>query len=749
LCFEAVGHIARVYVNDRFVGEHFGGYTSFSFDIAPYVSFGSDNFIRVEVDSRETNNLPPFGNVIDYMTYGGIYREVYLLVKPSLYIEDVFVKTKDVMEDEKSLSLQITLSDAVNDVIVMCELQKVGEDTWRYLGHKSVTDVSVLVETKVTDVELWEIENPNLYNVRVSLWGQGEKETISTNLSTKSIRFSKQELRKQGYILQDIYETRIGFRSCEFRKDGFYLNDKKTKLLGLNRHQSYPYVGYAMPKRPQQLDADILKFELGLQAVRTSHYPQSQHFIDRCDEIGLLVFTEIPGWQYIGDEEWKEIACESVKEMVLQYRNHPSIVLWGVRINESMDDAAFYEKTNAMAHQLDDTRQTGGVRCIAKSDLLEDVYTFNDFSHIGINEGLQKKSAVTSKEEKSYLVSEYNGHMFPTKAFDDEAHRLSHAKRHANVVETFYQQEEIAGAFGWCMFDYNTHKDFGSGDRICYHGVMTMFRNPKLAASVYASQGRTNPVLILSSSMDIGEHPGGYIGPVYAFTNADFVALYKNNQFVKNFYPDVKAKMPHNPIVIDDFIGVLIEKEGYSKKNQERIKEVLTGVAKYGQNNLPIRTKLKMVLVMVQEKLKFEDGMRLFYEYVGNWGGESTSYRFDGMKDNQVVSSIIKEAVKEIQLAVSIDTTTLVEADSYDVATVRIKAVDQNKQQLMVYHGVITLEVTGDIALIGPKSVSMTGGSTGTYIKSLGRSGMGKLTITAEQMEPVDIHVQVCQADEG
>ena len=118
----------------------------------------------------------------------------------------------------------------------------------------------------------------------------------------------------------------FGFRDAQFRKDGFYLNGKKLKIRGLNRHQSYPYVGYAMPKSMQVMDADILKYELGLNAVRTSHYPQSHDFIDRCDELGLLVFTELPGWQYIGNDEWKEQAIKNTEDMVLQYRNHPSII---------------------------------------------------------------------------------------------------------------------------------------------------------------------------------------------------------------------------------------------------------------------------------------------------------------------------------------------------------------------------------------------------------------------------------------
>lgn len=133
----------------------------------------------------------------------------------------------------------------------------------------------------------------------------------------------------------------MGFRQAVFQKDGFYLNGHKLRIRGLNRHQSYPYVGYAMPASIQRMDAEVLKKELGLNAVRTSHYPQSQEFINRCDELGLMVFTEIPGWQHIGDEAWKAQAVENVKDMVIQYRNHPSIILWGVRINESQDDDEF------------------------------------------------------------------------------------------------------------------------------------------------------------------------------------------------------------------------------------------------------------------------------------------------------------------------------------------------------------------------------------------------------------------------
>lgn len=134
-----------------------------------------------------------------------------------------------------------------------------------------------------------------------------------------------------------------------------------------------------MPGRVQRRDAIILKKELKCNIVRTSHYPQSRHFLDCCDEIGLLVLEEIPGWQHIGDEAWKSLAVDNVRRMIRRDWNHPAIVLWGVRINESKDDHDFYTRTNTLAHSLDPTRQTGGIRYSQDSEFLEDVFTMNDF----------------------------------------------------------------------------------------------------------------------------------------------------------------------------------------------------------------------------------------------------------------------------------------------------------------------------------------------------------------------------------
>lgn len=138
----------------------------------------------------------------------------------------------------------------------------------------------------------------------------------------------------------------------------------------------------------------------------------------------------------------------------------------------------------------------GSIRCIAESEFLEDVYTMNDFvlgSHeLGGNRGrtpLRPRREVTGLgHDVPYLVTEYNGHMFPTKSTDNELRQNEHVLRHLEVMDAAYGDSAVAGCIGWCAFDYNTHADFGSGDGICYHGVMDMYREPKFAAYAYASQ---------------------------------------------------------------------------------------------------------------------------------------------------------------------------------------------------------------------------------------------------------------------
>ncbi|MDD7643018.1 MAG: glycoside hydrolase family 2 TIM barrel-domain containing protein [bacterium] len=728
LTFEGVAHDSEVFLNGEKVAEHHCGYTAFSVDLSEKLRYGGENLLTVRVDSRESLNVPPFGFVIDYMTYGGIYRDIYLEIFDQKHLKDVFVKPQAF---PISLASEVIVAGLDEPVRIRQLIRKKSEEAYVLLGEQTL-EASNKEEAEQTvrmlfsdrdalqNIELWDVDDPVLYEV-------------------------KTELCRAGEVLDEQVVT-TGFRKAEFKRDGFYLNGRKLRIRGLNRHQSYPYVGYAMPGSAQKTDAEILKRELGVNAVRTSHYPQSHDFIDRCDELGLLVFTEIPGWQHIGNEEWKDQAVQNVKDMVRQYRNHTSIILWGVRINESVDDDVFYKRTNAAAHELDDTRPTGGVRASKKSNLLEDVYTYNDFVHDGLLPGCEKKAKVTSDDSKPYLISEYNGHMFPTKAFDCEGRRTEHALRHANVLDAVAGQGDIAGSFAWCMFDYNTHKDFGSGDRICYHGVMDMFRNPKQAAAVYASQQEDQPVLEISSSMDIGEHPACNWEDLYIFTNADSVRMYKNDQLIREYRQEETSwkQISHGPILIDDFVGDVLEtKEHMPKKQADSVKKLLNTVARRGVNHIPKNlypTILKLLLVY---RMTLDQVTDLYTRYVGDWGGASTCYKFEAVKDGKVVKTVVKEPMEQVSLQVVADRTTLTEANCYDVACIRIRAVDEHGNVLPFYNEPVQLSVEGEGELIGPDLIALSGGMGGTYVKTNGKEGKIRLTVRSAQADAVCVDFTV------
>ena len=732
LTFEGAAHDSTVFCNGKKVGEHHCGYTAFTVDLTDNVLYGQDNLLCVRLDSRENLNVPPFGYVIDYMTYGGIYRDVRLEVKEKVSLSDIFVHTAIDFRSSPvtaQITSEITLTESDDNVTIrqyyMPKSTAAVQESWSLLCEQTVsTDVSCDKEfsltATITAPLLWDTEEANLYILKTQLY--------------------------QDNMLLDETETTFGIREAVFKKDGFYLNGRKLRIRGLNRHQSFPYVGYAMPKSMQRLDADLLKKELGLNAVRTSHYPQSHYFLERCDELGLLVFTEFPGWQHIGDDSWKAQAVANAEDMIRQYRNHPSIILWGIRINESPDDDAFYEKTNAVAHKLDPSRPTGGVRAMKKSHLLEDVYTYNDFLHDGEMPGCDPKKKVTSDMEKPYLISEYNGHMYPTKAFDNEERRSEHAIRHANVLDAVAGQPDIAGSFGWCMFDYNTHKDFGSGDRICYHGVMDMFRNPKLAANIYACEQEQTPVLEITSSMDIGEHPGCNRGNIYILSNADSVKMYKNDRFIKEYLPEMSPykHLKHGPILIDDFIGdSFAQNERFRPKHAKEITDAMNLVARGSLNHIPKRLYLTALKLLLIYHIDFAEVTRLYTKYIGDWGGTATIYRFDAIKDGKVVKSVTKEPVREIRLDAEADHTILTEQHSYDVALVRIRAVDDHGNVLPFYQEPVRLITEGDISIIGPDTIALQGGMGGTYVKSTGRSGRGALLLQSQTAGEIRIPFQI------
>lgn len=734
LQFDGAAHIATVFVNGTEAATHRSGYTAFRTEITDLVEYGSGNRVAVRLDTTENGTVPPFGFVIDYLTFGGLYREAWLDVRGASYIEDIFVTTPRTKSAEIELTIEgeydgLSLTVTGLDGEVLSEVLGSGRSTGSGGAENVPENEEVRPAPKANgkrhfrlhaeQAKLWAPGDPNLYYCTASLSKDGEV------IDTKTVRF--------------------GFRTVRFRQDGVYVNGQKTFLRGLNRHQCYPYLGYAAPASLQREDARILKEELACNAVRTSHYPQSRHFIDACDEMGLLVFTEIPGWQHIGGEKWQDQACENVKEMILQYRNHPSIVLWGVRINESRDNDALYRRTNAIARELDPSRPTSGVRFLKQSSLLEDVYAFNDFSHTGTNPGCRPKREVTPDMEKPLLISEHSGHMFPTKPFDSWEKRQEHALRHVRVQNAAAADGKHAGCFGWCMFDYQTHKDFGSGDRVCYHGVLDLFRNPKLAAAAYASQGEERPVIEVGCPMDIGDYPGGQTGDVYIFTNADEVDLYKNDHYVTTFRGSEWSALPHGPIKVTDTIGqLLVTEEGMSASQAKLIRKCLQSAAKHGgMSNLPPAEKLRMLRAMAQYGFTYEDGERLYGKYVGNWGGEATRWRFDAKKDGKVTASITKAPARRLHIEAKASSRELREDGTYDMALVRVRILDENGNTASYAQLPVRFSLEGAAELAGPSAAAAEGGMCGTYVRTRGQAGEAYLSVSAPGCESVRIRFTI------
>jgi beta-galactosidase len=660
LDFEGVMTAADVYLNGEWVGSHQGGYTQFSVNLTGKLRFGKPNTLAVKVDSRERADIPPFGGFIDYLTFGGIYRDVTLRIVDPVFIENVCVRPQNILQEDKRVAytLFVTNTRVTPQKVRLTATIKDGDTVIAETEEQltlpgETTGTYDFVMNDIKSVKLWDLDRPNLY-------------TFEAYIATDDQRSA------------DTFTTRFGFRTAEFTPTGFLLNNVPLKLRGLDRHQTFPYVGQAMPARAQRKDVEILKYELHLNIVRTSHYPQSKHFLDRCDEIGLLVLEEIPGWQHLGDEAWKKVACDNVREMITRDWNHPAIVLWGVRINESPDDHDFYTATNRIAHELDVTRQTGGIRNFPHSELLEDVYTMNDFSHSGGDLVLRDQQVVTGLDRLvPYLITEFNGHMYPTKRFDQEERLVEQALRHARVQSRAGIDQTISGAIGWCAFDYNTHYQFGSGDRICYHGVMDMFRMPKMAASFYKSQVAPEQEVVLEPATlwTRGERSIGGVLPLTVFTNCDEIECYFGDLSVGRFTPDTKT-----------YPGL----------------------------------QYPPVTVML--------------ESIGAWGCAWEDGRIIGYLNGN--AAIEKRFVKNplpTQLIAAADDTVL-QADGIDVTRIVFQVVDQAGNILPYLSDVLKLTLTGPGKIIGPQEMPLIGGCIAVWVKTQMTAGVITLSAASTRL---------------
>ena len=655
LVFEGAMANAKVSLNGTEIARHADGYTRFAARLTDGLVDGT-NTVTVKIDGSENPDIPPFGGVVDYLTFAGIYRDAFVCVTAPVSIANLKIETPDVLAAAKRVTVKPELANPQGLPVSGKITATLCDPSGTALASTSATLDSATATLELTDltgITLWDIDNPVLYELVLSLeTPHGTDRTV----------------------------TRFGFRSAELTPEGLMLNGRHVKILGLDRHQSFPYSGYALGKAAQERDADILKNELRVNLVRTSHYPQSPWFLDRCDEIGLLVLEEIPGWQHIGGEKWKAESVENVRRMVTRDWNHPSIITWGVRINESRDDHEFYTRTNAMAHALDSTRPTCGVRNFPESELLEDVYTMNDFidgdyKELGGNRPqvpLRSRREVTGLDRPvPYLITEFGGHTYPTKSYDQEQRQAEHVRRYLEVLNAGFGDPEISGTIGWCAFDYNTHKDFGSGDRICHHGVMDMFREPKFAAHVYTSQSDPEKGAVLEpvTFWARGERNVGGVLPLIVLTNCDEIEFQYGDYPPKRIGPDRETfpHLPHPPVLID-------------------------------------------------ERHVSEDEL-------GEWGMYWEAGRFTGYVDGKPVAEkrFAADPVAT-QLTLVADKETIGERED---VRLMVRVLDQAGNKLPFFFEPVAVALDGAATLFGPELVPLRGGAAGFWLRA---TGSGKIT---------------------
>jgi beta-galactosidase len=526
-------------INGHVLPEHLGGYLPFRYEIGHLLT-GGDNVLDVAVDSR-WKNVPPEGSrkgpsSIDYLEPGGITRTVNLLAVPRVFISDVFAKPVKVLDSDRRVEVTCSI-DAADAGGKPIQIQTELVDGSRVISRAQQTlklETAGTTEVGLTlsnlgNIALWDVDKPRLYDV----------------VTTLSV---------DGKPVHD-HRVRIGFREARFDVDGFFLNGRRLQLFGLNRHELYPYVGGAMPRRVLRRDAEILRREFNCNIVRCSHYPQSETFLDACDELGMMVWEEMPGWQYLGDEAWKELAVRDVKDMVCRDRNHPAIVIWGVRINESQNDPPLYKRTREAAHSLDDSRPTSGSMTPTSTgnwqqEWHQDVFAFDDYhsapdGSVGIKEPLPGVPYMIAE-----AVGQFNyakGRTFDAKYRRDVDAPLqqSQALRHAQAHDKAASFSRCAGVIAWCAFDYGSLVNSYRG--VKYPGVADVFRIPKLGAAFYQAQGspKVRPVIIPNFYWDFGpETPRGPGRNAAIFSNCDRLEVFINGKKSATAKPD-RAGFPH------------------------------------------------------------------------------------------------------------------------------------------------------------------------------------------------------------
>ncbi|WP_264524311.1 glycoside hydrolase family 2 protein [Flavobacterium sp. N502536] len=419
LYFEGSNVTTKVYVNGTEAGGHIGGYIGFTIEITPFIKEGN-NEILVRVDNSYDIEIIP-SQKSDFFIYGGITRDVWLLSKYKNHIEDLKITTPEVSAKKASLNIvaKTNHSDPSKELTLTVILKN---PKGKKVATKTIpvtANSSTIAFDNIKNPELWDIDTPNLYSVTAIL---AEKNQIRDSVNEKT-----------------------GFRWFEFKDHGpFYLNGKRLLLRGTHRHEEEAGVGAAMSNAQHRADMQSIK-KMGANFVRLAHYPQDPEVYKACDELGLLVWDELPWCRGgIGGKLWQTNTKNMLAEIINQNYNHPSIIIWslGNEMNWLPDfpdgdntdrTNVFLKELNDIAHKMDPTRKTA-IRKYYEGSQIVDVFSPSIWSgwYSGSYKSYQKAIDVYKKEYKHFIHAEYGGD--------------SHVGRHSENPVT---GENIIKAEGW------------------------------------------------------------------------------------------------------------------------------------------------------------------------------------------------------------------------------------------------------------------------------------------------------------
>jgi len=535
--FEAAMHVADVWINGEHRMTHMGGYLPFMIDISD-LDFGKENIIAVRLDNIDNADIPPGKPLskLDFSYFGGLYRNVWLHCMSDVHITNavnadkvagggVFVRYENVSEHSADIHIETHVTNmGINSETVELESSLIDEDG--NVAHKGQKPSHVIKAGEdftfseifhVKNPKLWHPDSPHLYSL---------KSTVST---------------EQGAV--DEIETTIGIRHIAFsRQNGFEINGKRLWIRGVNRHQQYPYIGNAASDNAQYREAQLLK-DAGFNLVRLGHYPQSTAFIDACDKLGLMVLEPTPGWQFCNEGIFKDIVLQNIRDMIRRDRNHPSVIMWEVSLNETGDtqETAFGEwcgATDEFFRQCHDVahEEYPGEQMFTCGDTLGRVnpaYVGFDVPYIGWNSSthfydrdfLPNKPSFT----REYGDWEFGGNHSTTRQTKENGEKALLINAW-NMQWTHNRTKGLGLVMGDCVWvgmDYNR----GYLPKIpqCKSGVWDIFRRPKFSHYFYQSQ---KDVALGEAMIYLATYWAEHAPKVVVYSNCEEVELYVNDNFV-------------------------------------------------------------------------------------------------------------------------------------------------------------------------------------------------------------------------